>query len=123
MIDWKKLEGTNIYSFTIAGKMDKKGMEELTELFKIKRKEKEKFNILGNFVDLKGIEDFQTVIEGIKVDIQALGNMGNIDKSAILSDKKWMEKIVKVEKILIPGIKIKVYPHDEKAEAIRWLKE
>jgi hypothetical protein len=47
--------------------------------------------------------------------------IGNFDRAAVLADKAWIKKISELEGALIPGLKIKAFDADEKAEAEAWL--
>lgn len=50
-----------------------------------------------------------------------LGLMKKFDRAAVLSDKTWLRKVSELEGILYPGLKIKAFSRDQKAEAEAWL--
>jgi hypothetical protein len=43
------------------------------------------------------------------------------DRTAILTDKKWLKKLSELEGLLYPGLKIKAFNRDQRAEAEAWL--
>jgi hypothetical protein len=47
--------------------------------------------------------------------------MKKFDRAAVLSDKTWIKKISEFEGVLFPGLKIKAFNRDQKAEAEAWL--
>ncbi|HZJ20004.1 MAG TPA: STAS/SEC14 domain-containing protein [Pricia sp.] len=76
-------------------------------------------NLLATFTDFDGFENFDSFLEGLKVDFAAFGN---IEKYAIVTDKKWMQQMAKVESALLPGITMKGFDLGEKEKALAWLK-
>lgn len=49
------------------------------------------------------------------------GFIGKFDKAAILTDKKWLQKVSELEGLLIPGLQIKAFSSSEKTAAEQWL--
>lgn len=49
------------------------------------------------------------------------GFIGKFKKAAILTDKKWLQKVSELEGMLIPGIQIKAFSTEEKSSAEEWL--
>lgn len=47
--------------------------------------------------------------------------MKKYDRAAILSDKTWIKKVSELEGALFPGLEIKAFSRDQKAEAEAWL--
>lgn len=78
------IRGTNIYSMTIDGEIDKAGMSVIREILKKKAKN-EKINLLAIVKDFEGFDDFGAFVEGLKVDVEGIGN---VEKYAIVSNKK-----------------------------------
>ena len=50
-----------------------------------------------------------------------LGFMGKFNKAAVLTDKRWLKAISEIEGALYPGLEIKAFSRDQKAEAEAWL--
>lgn len=50
-----------------------------------------------------------------------LGLMKKFDRAALLTDKTWLKKVSELEGALYPGLEIKAFSRDQKAEAETWL--
>ncbi|MGD2098404.1 MAG: STAS/SEC14 domain-containing protein [Desulfobacterales bacterium] len=49
------------------------------------------------------------------------GLMKKFNRAAVLTDKDWLKKISEFEGVLFPGLEIKAFDRDQKAEAEAWL--
>ncbi|RFN60229.1 SpoIIAA family protein [Marixanthomonas ophiurae] len=114
----ENIKGTNIYSFTLDGKIDEGGMIALYNILKNKNR-KGKISLLATYKDFDGFNSFKAFTEGLKVDF---GAIGNIEKYAVVTDKKWAHKLVKIESKVLPGITMKGFALDEADKALEWLK-
>ena len=47
--------------------------------------------------------------------------MKKFDRAAVLTDKTWLKKVSEYEGALYPGLEIKAFNRDQKAEAEDWL--
>ena len=50
-----------------------------------------------------------------------LGLMKKFNRAAVLTDKVWLKKVSEFEGALFPGLEIKAFDRDQKAEAEAWL--
>ena len=50
-----------------------------------------------------------------------LGLMKKFERAAVLTDKAWLQKASELEGFLIPGLEIKAFNRDQKADAEAWL--
>ena len=50
-----------------------------------------------------------------------LGLMKKFNRAAVLTDKTWLKKVSEFEGALFPGLEIKAFDRDQKAEAEAWL--
>lgn len=78
----------------------------------------EKINLLIQFNKFPSVENFKTIIEGLKVDFKIFGRL---DRYAIVSDAKFIETYSKVGNFMTPGIKVKAFANAEMEEAKTWL--
>lgn len=117
-MDVKRIEDTNIYSFTLDGKIDEAGMTALYNILKDKNKNG-KINLIGYYKDFDGFDSFKAFTEGIKVDFAAFSNL---EKFAVVSDKNWVKTVIDIESKVIPGITMKTFSETEDAKALDWLK-
>ncbi len=114
----KKIEGTNIFSFVVDGKVSKAGMDALHGILKIQNKAK--VDLLAEIKEFDGFENIGSFFKSIQADISALAH---VNKYAILTDKGWIEKLAKAENFIVPGIHIQTFHLDQREEAMKWLKE
>jgi len=114
-----KIEGTDIHTFTVDGKMDELGMSTVYSILKNKTSDS-KIKLMAIIEDFDGFDNVKTLFQGLKVDLAAIGN---IEKYAIATDKKWVQKMGPVGDFLTPGMPMKVFPLSEKDNAVAWLKE
>ena len=49
------------------------------------------------------------------------GLMKKFDRAAVLTDKTWLKKVSEFEGALFPGLEIRAFNIDQKAEAEAWL--
>ena len=49
------------------------------------------------------------------------GLMKKFERAAVLTDKTWLKKVSEFEGALFPGLEIKAFDRDQKAEAEAWL--
>jgi len=49
------------------------------------------------------------------------GLMRKFDRAAVLTDKTWLKEVSEFEGALYPGLEIKAFSRDQKAEAEAWL--
>jgi len=50
-----------------------------------------------------------------------IGFIKRFDKAAVLTDKRWLKAASEIEGAVIPGLEIKAFKRDQKAEAESWL--
>ena len=47
--------------------------------------------------------------------------MKKFDRATVLTDKTWLQKVSKLEGALYPGLEVRAFNRDQKAEAEAWL--
>ena len=82
-----------------------------------------------------GIEDGKMLYDVVDYHLPSLGAialefsrlpamfrlMNQFDRAAVLTDKTWLKKISEFEGALYPGLEIKAFDRDQKAQAQAWL--
>ncbi|MDL2124486.1 MAG: STAS/SEC14 domain-containing protein [Deltaproteobacteria bacterium] len=83
----------------------------------------------------KNIENGKMLYEVIDFHLPSLGAIGiefsrlpsmfglmkKFDRAAVLTDKTWLKKVSEFEGALYPGLEIRAFNRDQKAEAEAWL--
>jgi len=110
----------NRLDLELQGKITTEDMQEILDEFVSASKEIEHGKILYIIYGL----DFPS-IDAIMVKLSRLPELFRLlkrfDRMAILTNKTWLQKIAEFEGFLIPGLEIKAFNLDEKAEAEAWL--
>jgi len=112
--------GTNRLDIVLSGKLDAKSMTvALDELVS-------KSEGIENGKMLYTVIDFQLPTLGaIGIEFSRLpsmfGLMKKFNRAAVLTDKTWLKKASEFEGALFPGLEIKAFNMDQKAEAEAWL--
>ncbi|PQJ22781.1 STAS/SEC14 domain-containing protein [Tenacibaculum sp. SG-28] len=79
-----------------------------------------KINLVIKFLEIPSIENFKTLIEGLKVDLKIFGRL---HKYAIVSEVAYMDTLAKTTDLLLPGVSIKAFDFSEFEAAKKWVLE
>ncbi|WP_179346279.1 SpoIIAA family protein [Winogradskyella ursingii] len=82
------------------------------------RKSKEKINLIVVLRSIPALEKLKTFVKGMQVDLKAIGKVG---KYAVVTDKKWIDKLSGVADFITPGMKLKTYKIDQLNDARNWV--
>ncbi|CDQ40575.1 MULTISPECIES: SpoIIAA family protein [Virgibacillus] len=115
MIKMTPAEFENAIEIEIQGKVTEEDIHNFEEFFLLKRQHHDKVNILMVYNDWEGIS-----LKGLLEDLKLMKYTRDINKIAVVSDKKWIEKGAKLEG-LIPSISMEHFLPENKAQANRWL--
>lgn len=119
MLDLIDIPVENAVAFRISGKITE------SEMHAVLTQAREKIDSYGRIVFLERIDSFTGIeIAALVEEFRYLFETGfsNIAKVAIVTDKKWIERIVKIEDKLFKNIEIKYFTIDDQDEAIEFLK-
>lgn len=119
MLEMMDIGINNAVAFTISGKITEQDMTLVLDA------SKEKIERYGSIVILEKIESFNGVeLAAIFEEFRYLREVGmsNMRKVAILTDKAWIEHIVRIEDKLFSGIDMQCFAMDEETAAVEFLK-
>jgi hypothetical protein len=112
--------GTNRLDIEMSGKLNAEDMK--IALDELVRKSK---NIENGQMLYKIIDFHLPSIGAIGVEFSRLpamfGLMKKFDRAAVLTDKTWLKKVSELEGALFPGLEIKAFNMNQKADAEAWL--
>jgi hypothetical protein len=115
-------KGPNRLDIELSGKLDAARMTiALDEL--VAKSEK-----IENGTMLYDVVDFQLpTLEAIAIELSRLPSLfallTKFKRCAVLTDKSWLQKASELEGLLYPGLTIKAFSRDQRAEAEAWLDE
>ncbi len=112
--------GTNRLDIELSGKLDAEDMRVALDELENKSKNIENGKMLYEIIDFH-----IPSLGAIGVEFSRLpalfGLMKKFDRAAVLTDKAWLKKVSELEGVLYPGLEIKAFNRDQKAEAEAWL--
>ncbi len=112
--------GVNRLDIELSGKLDAEDMRVALDELENKSKNIENGKMLYEIIDFH-----IPSLGAIGVEFSRLpamfGLMKKFDRAAVLTDKTWLKKVSELEGILYPGLEIKAFNRDQKAEAEAWL--
>lgn len=115
-------KGTNRLDIELSGKLNSEEMRVALDELVDKSKGIEKGKMRYDVIDFHLPSLSAIAIELSRLP-SMLGLINKFDRAAVLSDKNWIKKISEFEGMLIPGLEIKAFNRDQKAEAEAWLSE
>lgn len=119
MIEMIDIEIDNAIAFQMSGKITESDMSLVLNAAK------EKIERHGSIVLLEKIDSFKGVeLAALIEEFKYLFDVGiaNIDKVAILTDKKWIENIVNIEDKIFRNIDMQCFTLEQQPQAIEFLK-
>ncbi|MGK7886000.1 MAG: STAS/SEC14 domain-containing protein [Crocosphaera sp.] len=118
MLKLLPIEIENAIAITVSGKLDKSDINEVIKAIETKFLQYEQVSICVE-VDTFGGITLDALIADLKF---VLPNFKRFSKKAVITEKKWIERWIEIADPLFPSIQVKHFTHEQKAEAIAWLK-
>ena len=120
MITFTTTTQPDIVSYTIDGTFDGRKVNEVVGHIKETADRQGKIRLLGIIKSLDGI----TNISGVFKDFgHQLGLIRQVEKYAIMTDKKWLSTVANIEGFFVPNMDVKTFSLDQRERAMQWLGE
>ncbi|QFI36714.1 STAS/SEC14 domain-containing protein [Moritella marina ATCC 15381] len=119
MLEMIDIEMDNAVAFQMSGKITEGDMALVLNVAKEKISRYGSIMLFEKINSFSGVE-FSALIEEFKYLFDV--GISNIDKVAILTDKKWIEHIVNIEDKIFKSIDMKCFALEEQSQAIAFLK-
>jgi hypothetical protein len=110
----------NRLDIQLSGKLDTEEMKIALDELVSKSENIENGKMLYEIIDFHLPSLGAIVIEFSRLS-SMFGLMKKFDRAAVLTDKTWLKKVSEFEGALFPGMEIKAFGRDQKAEAESWL--
>lgn len=123
MINVLDMKDEGVLGFKVDGKIEKSDLQNVFKLIEDKSESNGKMKFYMEIKDF-GIQDLtaDAIKEDLKFWFKHPGILPNFEKVALVTDKKWVEKIFEIECALIPTLEGKSFSTEEKYMALDWLK-
>ncbi len=112
--------GSNRLDVEMSGKLDAESMKVALDELVSKSENIENGRMLYKIIDFQ-----LPTLQAIGIEFSRLpsmfGLMKKFDRAAVLTDKTWLKRVSEFEGALFPGLEIKAFNIDQKAEAEAWL--
>lgn len=116
------LKNANRLDIEMSGMLDAVAMNNALDELSLKSQNIRHGKMLFDVVDFH-----LPTIEAIIIEFSRFPSMydflGKFDRAVVLTDKNWLKKAGELEGALIPGIKIRAFGREHRAEAEAWLSE
>ena len=112
--------GLNRLDIEMSGKLDSEAMKIALDELVSKSENIENGKMLYEVIDFH-----LPSLAAIGIEFSRLPSMFGLikkfDRAAVLTDKTWIQKVSELEGALYPGLEIKAFNREQKAEAEAWL--
>ena len=106
-------------AYRLEGKITEKEMKSVFSVFRKKVEKGEKLIVYQEIVSIGGVE-FDGIVEKLKF-LHDVG-ISRFDRVAVITHKKWLQKIVDLEDKIFKSVDMKAFSFEEKDQAIEFLK-
>ncbi len=110
----------NAIAYRFGGKITEEEMTSILAVFRERIDQGEKLNVYQEVVSIGGVE-FDAMVEKLKF-FREVG-LKHFDKIAVVTHKKWLQKIIDLEDKLFKSIKMKGFSIEEKDQAVEFLRK
>lgn len=109
----------HVIALALDGKLTGEGIQKYRRIFEDKLQQHLR---LGVYVDLTALTDMDAnaLIEGAKADLELLSHINQLSRLAFVSDKDWPQAVVSFMQQILPALEMKVFPSDQREEAMSW---
>ena len=112
--------GTDRLDLEMSGKLDAEEVKTALDELVSKSKNIENGKMLYDVIDFR-----LPSLGAIAIEFSLLPTVFRLlrkfDRTAVLTDKTWLKKLSELEGLLYPGLKIKAFNRNQRAEAEAWL--
>lgn len=122
MIELIPFDEPHVVGFRMDGKIDDESYHAAVAAIEAALAANETINIYAEFVSLSGMA-LDVFFENFKVKFEMFRQIEKFKKEAIVTDKRWVEKVAGVADKLFPSMEIRHFSYAEKVPALDWVKE
>lgn len=117
MLTILELDADNVVAIGLNGKISTEQFDQVAALVEEKLQRHEKIRIYAEIISFGGMS-INTFFKDMKL---ALRHWKRFDKEAVVTDKKWLQKVSEIGGKLFPGIDVRVFSTTEAETARQWV--
>lgn len=117
-----KVNGPNRVDISISGKIDSDNMRESLDALDNQSQGFENGRMMYR-IDNFDMPSFGALAVELSRLPMLFGLLSRFDRVAVLTEKRWLQKLSELEGKFLPGLSIKAFDADEEEQAERWLAE
>ena len=121
MIEIIPFDEPNVIGFRLDGKIDDDSYDRVVVEIQQALDNNDKIRIYAE-VKKFGEMSIEKFFENFKVKFGFFQELDKFEKEAIVSEKKWIETLVKVSDPLFPSVEVRYFSFEEKDQALTWVK-
>lgn len=119
MVELIDFQRGNVVGLKIDGKLNEEEFDKIASFCEDKLKEFQNIRLYAELQSYGGMSP-NAVLKDIKFGIK---HWKQIEKEAIITDQKWMQKVADAADALFPNIDVKAFPFEESKWARKWVSE
>lgn len=121
MIEIIPFDEPDIIGFRLDGKIDDAGYDQAVAEIQQAIANNNKISIYAEVVKFGGMS-IETFFENFKIKFGFLKELDKFEKEAIVSDKQWLESMIKLSDKLFASVEVRYFPFEDKEDALTWVK-
>ena len=121
MIEIIHFDKPNVIGFRLDGKIDDDGYDRAIAKIQQALDNNDKISIYAEVEKFGGLS-IEKFFENFKVKFGFLKELDKFEKEAIVSDKQWLETMIKLSDKLFPSVEVRYFSFENKADALAWVK-
>ena len=121
MIEIIPFDEPNVVGFRLDGKIDDDGYDQAVAEIEQALEKNDKISIYAEVEKFGGMS-LEKFFENFKVKFGFFRELDRFEKEAIVSDKQWLERMIKLSDKLFPSVEVRYFSFENKADALAWVK-
>lgn len=119
MLELIGIPDDRVVGFRIDGRVDNESFKQVLAEIEARLAHHETLRIYAEIHSLGGM-----ALEALFKDVKfALGNWRRFDREAIVTDRRWLHRVMPIAGKLFPGVQVKVFGLEDAQAARDWLQE
>lgn len=121
MIEIIPFDEPNIIGFRLDGKIDDESYDQAVAEIQQALDNNDNISIYAEVEKFGGMS-IEKFFDNFKVKFGFLKELDKFEKEAIVSDKQWLESMIKLSDKLFPSVEVRYFSFENKDDALAWIK-